>query len=219
MNAILDTGAGQNLIRKDALPQFYLHEVSEMKPKRLGSAASISLQVIGCIKLLMQLGQRVTITGFLGVENLVIGRLLGTAFNKQNIKSIYQKCGVVVPTGSSPVALETQLDATPQANTLKCPENHVYTEQEPLPCRVAKQKSIPDLSEALVLVKTRASGLQLVSTHDKLSQKRLALVAQGIANVVPGMPFAIKTDNWSKKPMKLPMGMVVAQCSVLRRRL
>lgn len=77
--------------------------------------------------------------------------------------------------------------------------------------QLTKQKTIPGLSEALVVVRTSASGLQLVSTHDKLTQQTLSLVTQGIANVVPSWPFANMIANWSKIPKTLPKGMIMAQ--------
>lgn len=54
-----------------------------------------------------------------------------------------------------------------------------------------------------------------MSTHDKLTHGRLALVAQGVVSVVSERPFVIKIANWVKEPMTLPMRMLVAQCSVL----
>lgn len=57
MNAILDTGAGPNVLCEDAIPQFYVNKLRTMKPKRLQSAAEadITLQVAGSIMLFIQL--------------------------------------------------------------------------------------------------------------------------------------------------------------------
>lgn len=83
-----------------------------------------------------------------------------------------------------------------------------------LPHRVARRKLIPELLEALVVMRTSAGGLQLVSTHEKLTQKILALMTQCIADVMPGRPFSIMIPNLSKKQKTLPKGMVVAQYSM-----
>lgn len=148
-NTTMDTQAGPNLIRRDAIPQSNWYEVSEMKPKQLRLAAGIPLPVIESIKLLMQLGQQVIRTKFLAVQNLVED-MLGTAFITKNIKNLYPGQGVVTPTGSGQVALIQQSKGKSQANAIKCPENHVDTEQVLLPCSIAKQKLIPELSEALI---------------------------------------------------------------------
>lgn len=64
VNAILNTGAGPNMIRKAAIPQSYWHEIGEMKSKLLRSAADTTLEVIISITFLIQLEQQVTRTGF-----------------------------------------------------------------------------------------------------------------------------------------------------------
>lgn len=87
--------------------QAYWKEVEAIKPKCLWSAANSPLQDFGSTRLLIQLGQQVTRTGFLVVENLVVHMFLGTAFNDKYIKRIYPKQGVVVPTSLYLVALET----------------------------------------------------------------------------------------------------------------
>lgn len=87
---------------------------------------------IGSIRLLVQLGQKVARTGFLAVENVFVDVLLGTVFINMNIKSIYSKCGVVIPTRSCPVALETKSNATAQENSVDFSENVVDIKQVPL---------------------------------------------------------------------------------------
>lgn len=87
---------------------------------------------VGSTSLLIHLCQQVTRTGLLLFENLVIRTLLGTACINKNIKIMYPKRGVVAPMGSLPVVLETKPDATPQENTVDCPENRVTKEKVPL---------------------------------------------------------------------------------------
>lgn len=215
MEKTLDTRAGRNLICNRAIPQIYWKEVKEFSPKWLRSTADIPLPVFGSTRLLIQLEQQVTRIDFLVVESLVVDILLGTAFNIKNIKSRYPKCVVAVPTGSCPVDSETQPNATPQANTDECPEKQVDKMQEPLPCGVAKRNKIPRLSEPLISVRTSWRSLQPVSTHNKLTQKGVALAAQGIIDVMPGRLLVIKIANWPKEPMTVPKRMVVEQCSAL----
>lgn len=91
-------------------------------------------------------------------------------------------------------------------NVIECPETCVDAEQLPMPCSAAKHKSSPELLlEALVLVWTIVSELHWVSTYDKMTQKRLALVVSSKGDVLPGGPFGIKIASWSKKRMKQPI--------------
>lgn len=59
-------------------------------------------------------------------------------------------------------------------------------------------------------------GLRFVSMHEGQVTKVLALVAQGIVDVIPDALFAIKTVSWLRQPMMLLMRMVKAQCSTLQ---
>lgn len=92
-----------------------------------------------------------------------------------------------------------------EANAVMCGRNQIDPDQVPLPCSAAEQKSISELLEALASVRGSACGLQLVSAHDKLTQKGLTLGARGTAIVMPGTPFAIKIANESKKLNKSRM--------------
>lgn len=103
--------------------------------------------------------------------------LLGTAFINRNITSMNPTHGVVVPMRSCPVTSKTQPDATLQVDTVECPENQVNQEQVPLPCSVVTEKKILRVLKASALVGTSERCLQLMSTHDEVTQKRLALVA------------------------------------------
>lgn len=77
-------------------------------------------------------------------------------------------------------------------NIAEYPENCVRTVEVRFSCSIAKHKSIPELSKGLDLVRTSASVLQFLSTHDKLIQNRLLLVAREIADAVPGSPVPLK---------------------------
>lgn len=98
--------------------QALCEEGEERKLRGLRSAADFPLQVVSSMGLLIQLGQQVTTNDFFVVENLEVDMLLETTFIDKNIKNTYPKREVVVPTGSCPVALETQPDSTPQSNIM-----------------------------------------------------------------------------------------------------
>lgn len=108
MNATVDTGVGPNLIRQDALPRSYWHEVSGTKPRQLQSEGDTSLQVLRIIKFLVQFGPQVAKIWLMVVGNLVVGMLIGMTSIDKNKKSSYPKNGVVILSGSFLEVLKTQ---------------------------------------------------------------------------------------------------------------
>lgn len=54
------------------------------------------------------------------------------------------------------------------------------------------------------LAKSKVSGLKFVTTHDRMTEKRFAPVAQAVANVTSSPQLAIKIASSVKYPMALP---------------
>lgn len=77
-------------------------------------------------------------------------------------------------------------------------------------CVKARKES--GLREVLILVKMKASGLQLVLSHDRFKHRRLKLVAEGVADAASGRPFVNNTANRSIDKMALARRMVVVPC-------
>lgn len=104
-DAILDTGAGPNLIRMDAMDESWRTSINQMAPHGLRSAASTPLLVSGNVQLVTQIGQRVADTRFLVVDNLVVNVLLGTAFIGDNADSITPGEQLIRSMGSGSVVI------------------------------------------------------------------------------------------------------------------
>lgn len=166
------------------------------------------------IRLLMEIGATGKQNWFVGSPEIGCRHSRSHVFHHHIRLWYLPERGVVVRTGSCPLALKTQSDATMQPNNIECSENRVDTKQIPLSCSVAVQKLILELSKAPIPVRTSASVLQLVSTLEELTQKRIELMARGIGDVVSGRPFAIGIADWSTKHVTQPMELEVTNCSV-----
>lgn len=104
-NAVLDTGAVQNLIVKEAVLQYCTKEIKITKPRWLLSFAETPSQLRENIMLHGKLGQRVFNTGHLDGRSLDVDVLLGTEFTDNNVMSIQPNPGVLIAVGSSPIYL------------------------------------------------------------------------------------------------------------------
>lgn len=85
--AILDTGAGLKHIRLNALDPSWRTIINRLKPQGLRSAAGTLLRVVGYIRFVTRMGQRITETGFMIVENLAVNVLMGTRFIGDNFET------------------------------------------------------------------------------------------------------------------------------------
>lgn len=79
-------------------------------------------------------------------------------------------------------------------------------------CVVSRVTNPPPMSEIMIPVKTFCGDTQLVITHEKLVQKRVALVAHGIVDMTPEIPFLINITNLYSLRTTLLKGMKVAVC-------
>lgn len=100
----------------------FFNKGKAVNPKWKRSEADTPLQVTGHIQLVIQLGQKVTRTGYLILENLAVDMLLSTEFIDKNMKCMYPNRGIIVSTASSPVGSETLSDATLHPNTDDSPK-------------------------------------------------------------------------------------------------
>lgn len=80
MTAVLDTGAGPNLVRKGYLSRAWSRNSVLIKTTCLQSAANVQQEVKVVIKLDVQLGQKVAEASFLEVTKLATNMILGTAY-------------------------------------------------------------------------------------------------------------------------------------------
>lgn len=178
-----------------------------MKPQGLRSAAGFSLRVVRSVRLVAQIGQQVSETGFLVVENLAVNVLLGTTFIGDNVESISPGKQMVHPIRSSPVAL-LGMD---QHESLVA---HVSEQpEEPVGFEAAKMTVIPAATQATVVVRVPAARLYMVETHQHLMRRRVAMVARSVCKAVPNCLFTIFVANWSNSRITLPKNMLVAQCT------
>lgn len=121
--------------------------------------------------------------------------------------------GLTVSSNASPVAIfdEKRRDRT----MILLVENLTKGNSDPTnqhSCVVSRALKFPLISQTMVQVKIFCRGIQLVKSHANLVLKRVALVAQGIVNTVPGEPFLIKIAHLSLSCTLILKKLEVASC-------
>lgn len=144
--AILDTGAGPNIIQSDAIDPSWKVTIRNVKPRVLRSAASTPLRVIGTIRLVIHVGQLATNTSLSVVKSLAVGVLLDTAFIERNVKSISPGKKLINSIKSSTVAIMGTVHEEDRF------ANVCSVEEQLTICRVAKLSAIPALTKASATV-------------------------------------------------------------------
>jgi hypothetical protein len=90
--AILDTGAGPNLVREDVLPEDWLrYRVAGDTTYQVIGANGKSLPQRGVVTLWVQLGRLRAQARFIVVKQLAAGCIVGCQFIDRHVKSIHPK--------------------------------------------------------------------------------------------------------------------------------
>jgi hypothetical protein len=154
--AILDTGAGPNLVREDVLSEDWLrYRMAGDTTYQVIGANGRSLPQRGVVTLWVQLGRLRAQARFIVVKQLAAGCILGCQFIDRHVKCIHPKEKRVLLNDGTSVAI---LRAATHPAT---GETDVERGRKPPPStkiRIARFAKIPARSESLVEVQCDAPG-------------------------------------------------------------
>ena len=201
--AVLDTGCGPCLIHRSTLrPEWLAHE-RPPPPTKYTGATGTPVRISGLMDLDVQIGDLRKSVTFAVVDDLAVPLIIGTAYQDKFIESIRCTARRLKPINSRSIAILDTFDSS--VCTLESPED-----AQPKGVRVCKRTVIPPMSEVPVRVRTSASGLRLISQHERAAQKQSVLCANGLMEVIPNQPFTILVSNFTNAPRKLPKHMTIA---------
>jgi Retroviral aspartyl protease len=104
--AILDTGAGPNLVREDVLPEDWLrYRMAGETTYQVTGANGRSLPQRGVVTLWVQLGRLRAQARFIVVKHLAAGCILGCQFIDRHVKRIHPKEKRLLLNDGTPVAI------------------------------------------------------------------------------------------------------------------
>lgn len=93
--AILDTGAGPNLVREDVLPKPSLPNLQPMRVS-IRAAGDTTIRVEGVIRSTVKIGGHKASTGFVVASKLATKGILGTVFMDKELSWIKKNCWQII---------------------------------------------------------------------------------------------------------------------------
>jgi hypothetical protein len=204
--AILDTGAGPNLVREDVLSEDWLrYRVADDTTYQVIGANGRSLPQRGVVTLCVQLGRLRAQAQFIVVKKLASGCILGCQFIDRHVKSIHPKEKRVLLNDDMSVAI---LHA---ATHPAMGEMDVERRRKPTPStkiRIVRFAKIPARSESLVEVQCDAPGLRFLQASLRHSSTGV-YTANGLAEILPNRIFQVRVVNASLTDRLLSKGMIL----------
>jgi len=201
--AVLDTGAGPNLIRTDALPDDWQQRdiiVPDASHRRIRNADGRVGGSIATVELFCLVGTLECRTQFIVVDNLAVPVILGVSFIDRYVANIQVGKGLIEFTSGDRAVLHRRKPVREDEDTV---------------IKVARAISLPPMSETNVLVNTRAEGtclLKPVSLDPMGTHKRYAL-SNGIADIRSHQPFIVRVVNYGDSRLQLPKGTIIGHAS------
>lgn len=202
---VIDTGAGPNLIREGVCPPESLAAIDTSRPiANLASASRHRLDTLGVVILTVKVATKVARVPFIVVRNLGADALLGCTYQDAHVRSIHCEARTVeLKNGDvAPIirrrALEPIADDHAEPKTIGQRAENTH-----LQVRCAERTTIPPLSEKLVRATCMHKGLRLLQARNDLYVKKGLVLANGVAEVQPFVPFVVRVANFSNKPQSL----------------
>ena len=203
--AVLDTGAGPNLIREGCCSRDALESLDDSREiVNLSSATNHRLDVLGITTLTVTLGDYTARVPFVVVRNLGADILLGCTFIDRHVEGIFPTKrnarlanGCVIPIIRRR-ALEPVVEQLPEKKILGKRSLSGFNA-----IRLTEPITIPPHAQTYARVTCNHQGLRLVEMRQELWDKKRVAVASGVSKVKPNVPFLVQIANFSNKAVRL----------------
>jgi transposase InsO family protein len=203
VRAILDTGAGPNLVKESVLPEDWeRHRIVGDTDYRIVGAGGRRLNHRGMLVLYVELGHLRVKAQFIVVAGLAADCILGCQFIDRHVRTITPKDKRVTLSDESIIPILRDHDP------LQPPVRNPASPTVSTKLRVARRVVIPPRTEHLVWVQCAAPGLRFIQASPKPNGAGLYL-ANGVAEILPHIPFPVRVMNTSLRERTLPKNMVL----------
>jgi hypothetical protein len=207
VRAVLDTGAGPNLIREVVLPKDLERLlIQDFILSRITNASGRRMAARGVVVLYVQAGGFLKRVRFYVTPGLAVPCIMEYCFINLHVKTIHPKERRVELTEGGSVAISNGLDACGAA---AIPERQQTPSTK---VRLARRFDIPPCCESHVEVTSAFDGSCLVIKHSGSSLGPVTL-ASGVAEIRYQVPFRALVINPSMRSQTLPKGMVIGRAS------
>jgi len=192
---VVDTGAGPNLVRRDALAPEWLRQVLTSKEEeqvRLRDANNARLRTSGTVTLWLQTGARIVPVPVLVVDDLSVPVILGCTFIDDNDHAILpQDRSIRWTDGSVTAILRGPLDDADRSMGVSCV------------LRATHKTRLPPSAATIVWVRTMWGGLGQVFGASRLFTTHGVTIANGVHDIVPGLSFPVIVTNFGAREVIL----------------
>jgi hypothetical protein len=193
VRAILDTGAGPNLVRAEILPEDWeKYRLAGEPLLNIVGAGGRRLRQLGVVLLHVELGGLRIRTRFIVVAGLAAECILGCQIIDRYVTNILPaEKKVQLSDGSAIYILQDSEPLLPRKQQVLAPQKTYSTK-----VRVAKWTTIPPRAECLVWVQCAAPGLRFLQAQLGTHSNGVYM-ANGVADILPLQPFPIRVINTS----------------------
>lgn len=147
-------------------------------------AADFPIQVVDSIMIMVQLGKLVTKNRLFDFKSLVAYATLVELFVWSSVKGTQPRREDAALLRLGPIAIRQQSQRVERINSCGSLEEGLEDPQRSMLYVVTEMVTISGILKAVVFMKFNARGIKLLSTHECLVQKRLALIAEDTENLI-----------------------------------
>ena len=217
VEAVLDTGAGPNLIRASILPKDWVrYKTDEQDIPPIRDANDRRLKIEGVVRLYVDLGGQNLRLRFLVCKDLAVKAILGCDFIHRHVQAILpQRDEIILKDGGYAAILRKR----PRVAALirkgvardRCHRHKRRASRSDREgaIRLTKPIRLPPLSEALAEARTEVTGIHKVIPAAKLMKKHKVTIPHGIIDPRPETGLVVKMANFSRKAVLLRKGTIV----------
>ena len=216
VDAVLDTGAGPNLVRESLLPDdWHRYAQRTRETPRIRDANNRRLKVEGNIPLIIDMGCHRLRASFLVCRDLAVPAILGCEFIQRFVEAILPQENKVVLKYGGAVAIQSR-----KRPTLALVKASARKEGHPCPwkkresaragrIRLTEPAVIPPYSESVIHVRCAKTGILRVDPAERLMRKLKVSVPHGVIDAPSRANFVMKIANFSEKSVRLRKGVIV----------
>jgi hypothetical protein len=207
VRAVLDTGAGPNLIREDLLPRNWeLVRIPGLFLPLFTNASGCRIPARGVVQLYVQIGDAIKQVRFYVTPGLAVPCILGCNFINLQVKAILPKEQKVIlqEGGTVPIA--------PGIGKEECGTTDFSDTKSPPPqfkLRLARKVMLPPRCGEHVMVESAGSFLCFLQNSVKKCATNGVSLANGVADIRKHYPFKVRVIKTSDRQHNLQKGMIL----------
>ena len=213
---ILDTGAGSNFVRADALPKGWERLLEPGEVPTIADANGRPLRTSGSVTLVVRLATRMKCK-FIVCERLAAPVILGCDFNDTFVEAIYPRRKVVelddgtkVPIVRKPAARKADAPPLPSEQ-----EYHNALGRVSPKLKVSRPVIIQPRTQVWGHVTNGRTGLSVSEPNPQLYAKHRVSLSNGVAHITALQEFKVLVVNFATAPKRLSKNQVLGYVTAI----